>query len=344
VINFRSLNPVRIGLVGVLVVAAVLVAALNTDNFLNLTGRGHSALFGEAGGLKSGDPVKVGGLVIGRVTAVELDGPDVRVDFSVDDDGVDLGDDTRAVVGVATILGEKYLKLTPQGGGELPTDTPIPRGRTVAPYDLPDALTQLTNTSQQLDLRQLSAALDSVSSTLDGTAPQLRSAVDGVGRLSQTISSRDQALQDLFGRAQGVTGVLAERSDQLKLLIGDGNLLLGELQARQRTISELLVNASALSQQLNGLVADNREQLRPTLDKLNSALDVLKANQDNIAKILSGLGSYATGLGESVSSGPFFQAYVQNLIPGNLIPLADYLPQLPTPAGAPASDTQGGGR
>jgi phospholipid/cholesterol/gamma-HCH transport system substrate-binding protein len=38
-----------------------------------------------------------------------------------------------------------------------------------------------------------------------------------------------------------------------------------------------------------------------------------------VQKALVGLNRYALGLGESVSSGPFFKAYVANLVPGQFI-------------------------
>lgn len=330
-IRFRAKNPFVIGGVGLVAVIVVLGLALNTDRLIGLTGSGHSALFAEAGGLKSGDPVVVGGYQIGRVTAVELDGPDVRVDFGVTDGGVRLGADTTASIGVQTILGQKALKLTPAGAGELSEDAPIPRSRTLAPYDLPDALETLTDKSEAIDTPKLAEALDTISSTLDGKAPQLRAAMDGVNRLSRTLKSRDEELRSLLSHANGVSGVLAERAQQLRLLIGDGNLLLGELESRRQAIGELLRNASALSQQLQGLVRDNEQQIGPTLDRLNSVIGVLKQNEDNITKVLEGAGTYATGLGEAVSNGPFFNAYVQNLVPGNLVPLSDHLPKLAPP-------------
>ena len=331
-IRFREKNPVLIGAVGLVVLAVVLGAALSSDRLIGLAGSGHSALFGEAGGIKGGDPVKVGGFEIGRVTAVELDGPDVRLDFRVTDGEVNLGTETTAAIGVDTILGQKYLKLTPAGPGSLSDIAEIPRARTVAPYDLPEVLDTLTDTSAQIDTPRLAEALDTISSTLDGRAPQLRAALDGVNRLSRTVSSRDEELRLLLERASGVSGVLAQRAQQMRLLIGDGNLLLGELESRRQAIGELLRNASALSDQLRGLVRDNETEIGPTLDRLNSVIGVLKDNQANIEQTLRGAGLYATGLGEALSNGPFFNAYLQNLVPGNLIPLSDFLPETAAPA------------
>ncbi len=76
---------------------------------------------------------------------------------------------------------------------------------------------------------------------------------------------------------------------------------------------------SALSKQLSGFVADNRAQLRPALDKLNGVLTIVDNRKERIQKSIKLLNSYAISLGESVSSGPFFQAYVPNLLPGQFV-------------------------
>lgn len=338
--KFSERDPVRIGVVGVLIVALVLGLALNVGALQGLLGgSSHRAVFSEAGGLKAGDEVRVGGMAVGRVDSVELAGPGVLVGFTVSDDAVSLGRETSAAISVATILGEKFLELTPRGEGSL--DGPIPLARTEAPYDLPEVLSTLTDKAGEIDVDRVATALDTVSATLERSTPELRAAVEGVSRLSATIESRDEALTRLLERAESVSGVLAERSQQLRLLVADGNLLLRELQRRRDTIRQLLVNVSALSEQLTALVADNREQLAPTLQRLNSVLALLQRNEQDLSKTISGLARYPTVLGEAVSHGPFFTAYIPNLVPpGNLVPLSDFLPQLAPP---PAADQPKGG-
>ena len=76
---------------------------------------------------------------------------------------------------------------------------------------------------------------------------------------------------------------------------------------------------SALSKQLTGFVADNRAQLRPALDKLNGVLTIVDNRKERMQKSIKLLNSYAMSLGESVSSGPFFKAYVPNLLPGQFV-------------------------
>ena len=54
-------------------------------------------------------------------------------------------------------------------------------------------------------------------------------------------------------------------------------------------------------------------------ESVDAVLDVLTRNRENIALAIARLGPYATELGEAVTSGPFFNSYIQNLLPTELI-------------------------
>ncbi|WP_246271402.1 MCE family protein [Amycolatopsis acididurans] len=333
------MNPVRVGVISIAVVAAAVVFLFNITAFPQLTGATeYKADFANAGGLQTGDAVQIGGVQVGKVRDIELSGDKVVVTFDITESGTQFGQDSTLAIKTETLLGRKYLAITPQGRGTADADTEIPITRTQVPYDLTTQLGNLTTTTGEINVNSLSQALDSVSSALAGSPPEMRQALQGLGRLSQTISSRDQQIQQLLGRAEGVTAVLADRNKQLTQLFVDGNSLLSELVQRKQAIHDLLVNVSAMATQLSGLVHDNEAQLGPALTHLNSVLDMLRRNEGNIATALNQLGPYATRLGEAISSGPFWDAYIQNLLPGNLIPL----PKLP--GSAAAAGTSGGNR
>jgi phospholipid/cholesterol/gamma-HCH transport system substrate-binding protein len=235
------------------------------------------------------------------------------VDFTVDD-GVALGDRTEAAIKTETVLGAKMLELTPRGGGEL-TGT-IPLERTKSPYDLPSALGDLTTTVSGLDTTQLSSALTTLAQTFQDTPPELKLALDGVARFSDTLNNRDAQLRNLLANANKVTGVLAKRSDQIARLVMNANALLYELLTQRASVDALMNNLTAASQQLSGLVQDNRTTLRPALDKLNGVLGILDNRKQELQKTLGLLRRYAMSFGEVLGSGPFFKASVVNLIPG----------------------------
>jgi phospholipid/cholesterol/gamma-HCH transport system substrate-binding protein len=307
-------NRFTVGIVGVLVLVALLVAVFSYDKIPFIKGTSdYSAYFAEAGGIKTGSDVRVSGLGVGRVSDIRLQGTKVLVDFTVRD-GVELGDRTEAAIKTETVLGTKYLELTPRGDGSL--SGPIPLERTTSPYDLTDALGDLTTTISGLDTTQLSSALTTLADTFSDTPPDLKLALEGVARFSDTLNARDAKLRDLLSNANKVTAVLAKRSDQIAQLVANANALLVELLAQRNSVDALMGNLSAVSAQISGLVNDNRTQLKPAVDKLNGVLGILDNRKQELQRTLYLLRRYAMSFGEVLGSGPFFKASLVNLAPG----------------------------
>lgn len=316
---FRERNPLPLGLNVIAWLVALILLVLNFTAVLGLFGRHYEAVIPEAAGLKAGDPVRVSGLHVGRIDGVELADKGVLVEFTVTETGVELGDETTASVSIDTVLGDKALELVSFGDGTLAEGAVIPVERTTVPYDVTEALTDLETETSRIDVEQVAQALSQVSTTLEGATPEVRDALRGVSRISATINSRDEALRQLLDRADQFSAILADRSDDMTEIVRQGNVLFAELVERRQDISALLSNLTSMSQQLSGFVADNRRTLGPAVDALNSVIATLQDNKDNISQTLSGMAIYATGLGEVVSSGQFFTAYLQNLLPGNML-------------------------
>jgi len=338
--RFSEMSQFRVGVVGAVILAVLLTCAVNVGRIKSAVfGDSYAAAFAEAGGLHPDDDVMVSGYRVGSVSSVDFEGDHVRVEFTVE--GLTLGEQTTASIKTSSALGTKYLALDPAGPGELSDE--IPLQRTTSPYDVTQALADLTTTTGEIDTQQLARSFQTLSDTFAGTPPDLRGALDGVNRLSQAVASRDSALRDVLAKAGGVSGVLSQRSVEVTRLMTDGSALLRELQNRRDTIHQLLTRISTASDQLTGLVKDNAATLRPALDQLRSALAVLNKNAGNIDQAVQLLGSFGRSLGEAVGGGPFFYAYLADLAPTNIVPL---LPSLfgvgqPPGYGQPAPEQPG---
>ncbi|WP_109524157.1 MULTISPECIES: MCE family protein [Nocardia] len=318
-LQYRGEHLFRHGLVGVVLVVCVILVGLQSQQFITwATTVRYEAVFTEAGGLAVGDDVIVSGVKVGRVTKVSLDNGDARVVFAVDED-IRLGDRTSAQIKTGSLLGKRILTLRSEGENPLRPLQVIPATRTSSPYSLTDAVGDLTTNVSEMDTESLNRSLDMLSSTLDRIAPQVGPAFDGLTALSKSVNSRNDSVRELLSSTSEVTGILAQRGQQLNSLLLNANSLLEVLAARRQAIVELLANTAAVSRQLTGLVADNEAELAPTLDRLNSVVAMLERNRDNIAAALPGLAKVALTQGEAVSGGPFYNAYVANLIPGSLI-------------------------
>ncbi|MGP4019604.1 MCE family protein [Saccharopolyspora sp. 5N708] len=308
----RQRNQAVVGVVAVVLITCVTLGAFFAEDLPVIgSGQTYQAYFTESAGLAAGNDVQIAGVKSGEVTDVALDGNRVLVTFRVD--GVAVGERSRANIEIKTLLGEKYLALQPDGAAEL-TD-PIPIERTTAPFDIPDALDQLTRTTDQIDTRQLADSFRVLSDTFRGAPQHLGQAVDGLSQLSQTIASRDQQLAALLQNTSGVSEIVANRDEQVRRLISDGNLLLTELQHRRAAISALLTGTQRLSDELRGLVADNQQQLQPTLDQLNQLTEMLRRNQDDLARTVAAMAPYVRGFNNTVGNGRWFDGYLCGLFP-----------------------------
>ncbi|ORA60494.1 mammalian cell entry protein [Mycolicibacterium elephantis] len=315
--TFSERNVIVIGAIGVLLTAAIVAGALNYNKLPFVSsGKSYSAYFDEAGGLTTGAPVRVSGAPAGQVQSITLDGQWVLVTFTVAD-GIRLGDRTEAAVKTTSVLGNKVLDLTSRGAGTLAGTIPVER--TTSPYQLPDAIGDLTTTISGLDTGQLSASLAVLSQTLQDTPDDLRFAVAGIARFSETLNQRDAQLRDLLANAAKATTVLGERSNDIVRLISDTNAVLAQLRTQSAALDEISTSISAVSRQLAGFIAENKTTLKPALEKLNGVLAILDNRKAQIQESIKGLAAYAMQFGETIAAGPFFNAYLANLVPGQFI-------------------------
>jgi phospholipid/cholesterol/gamma-HCH transport system substrate-binding protein len=75
------------------------------------------AQFNTASGLKAGSSVEIAGVEVGRIRAITLKDDRAAVVLAVDDK-VKLYTDTIASIKTRGIIGEKFLALSPGGGGD----------------------------------------------------------------------------------------------------------------------------------------------------------------------------------------------------------------------------------
>ncbi|WP_310963718.1 MCE family protein [Nocardioides terrisoli] len=302
----------RMGAIALLVLALAMAASFNLQKFPGFRGTGFHAELTDASGLHVGNIVEIAGIRVGRVNALHVEGTKVVVDFDVHH--AELGDRTTASVQVLNLLGEKYLQLVPKGSGTLSGGSTIPLDRTSAGYDIVGTLGELTHTTEKINKPQLSKALSTLATTIDAAAPQVRSSFTGLSRLSRTIASRDGDISALLTHAQHVTHLIDQRKGDLVTLMKQGDLVFRELIRRRAAIHSLLVNARTLAVQLRGLAADNQKQIGPALDELHRALTFLNQRKQELSDTIKNYGPYASILINIIGTGPWFDAYVPNLV------------------------------
>jgi len=107
-----------VGIFVALGIAALLMLSLKVANN-GITGSGESydlfAKFDNIGGLKVRSPIKVGGVVVGRVSDISLDGEDYMpiVTMEIYQEYNQFSEATSVAILTAGLLGEQYIGLQP---------------------------------------------------------------------------------------------------------------------------------------------------------------------------------------------------------------------------------------
>ncbi len=287
-----------------IVVVAVLVGAMLLVKAAGVGYRHYTAQFLQAAALQAGNPITIAGIQVGEVTRMKLVGDRVEAGLSVRDD-VALGKDSKAIIKVTTILGSRYLALQPAGPGALHDDT-FDLSHTEVPYDLQEALADVTNTYEQVDTDRFAESLAVLGKQLQSLPPVVPAAVQNIQRLSSIIADRRDQLGSLLKTTKSVSNTLERQHANIANLIRQGQSLVGEFVMRRASFESMLQALTSFVQTLSGIVIDDRPQLEKLLTNLRELSDMLGQHDDLLRNTLQsgpvalrGLAN-ATGTGNAV--------------------------------------------
>ncbi|WP_235736168.1 MCE family protein [Nocardioides alcanivorans] len=303
----------RYGAISLVVALLVIAATFNLQKFPGLAGADYKAQFQDASGLRKGNMVQVAGMRVGKVNDMSVEDGLVVVDFEVDGD-VEFGTESRAEVKVLNLLGEKYLELVPAGPGQMKENATIPVERTNSAYDIVNVLGDLSDTTERIETDRLSQALSTIGDVVEVSGPELEGALDGITRLSETVSSRDAELKTLLASSKDLTQLLDERKVDLMEIMQAGQAVFRELSNRKESVHRLLVSAKTMAKELKGVAEDNQAEIGPAMKELDQVLTLLNNKDKQLRRTLRAYGPYADILGDVIGTGPWFDAYVVNLL------------------------------
>lgn len=272
-----------LGVIAVAVVV-VLVGALLLVRVADFGYRHYTARFLQAAALQPGQPITVAGIPVGEVTSMELAGDHVEAGLKVRDDIV-FGEHSRASIKVTTILGSRYLALYPDGPGTLPDNT-FELSNTEVPYDLQEALADVTTTYEQVDSDQFAETLSILGRQLETLPPVVPQALDNTHTLSTIIAQRRDQLGELLKTTELVSSTLRRQQSTIGSLMNQGNSLLGEFVARRATFHAMMDALTNLVQTLSDVVIEDRPQLEELLANLRELATLLGKNDGMVRSIL----------------------------------------------------------
>lgn len=284
--------PVR-ALVIVLVVLVVCAAAVLVAERLT-SDRTVVAEFAQSVGVFPGDDVRILGVKVGSITAVEPSGDKVRVTMSYDRDQRLAADATAAVV-TPTLVSIRYVQLGPQlveQGPELPDDAVIPRSRTAAPFEWDEIKDQVNELATNLGPQApgqpgvLARAVGGAARNLDGQGEAVNRSVTS---LSEAFATLSEGRGDLFATVRNLqtfSTALSENDAQVRQFNDQLASASGVLADNGAQLDTLLRTIDRTAPVIERFVADNRGRLDADVRALSDVTTNLAQNRQALADVL----------------------------------------------------------
>lgn len=249
--------------------------------------------FARAVGLFPGSDVRVLGVRVGKVTAVEPRGEVVRVTFEVDD-GVKVPANAQAAVVAPSLVSDRYVQLLPAytSGAVMEDGAKIPRERTAVPVELDRISQSLDDLMVALGPEgankegALTRVLDTGARNLKGNGQNLHDMNRG---LSQAVQTFAEGRGDLFATVKNLetfTGMLATNDAQVRRLNKDLSLVSDQLDGERDDLEAALKNLAVALNEISSFVKDNRAVLTEDIDQLTGLTTAVAAKRDALATTL----------------------------------------------------------
>lgn len=311
-----SYNKIWLGFISLSVVGAIL-GGMALIQSLDLGRRPYHAEFAQSAQLRPGDRVSVAGVPVGTVDKLTLAGDRVLVDFKVDNK-IRLGRDTRAAIKLTTMLGSRYLELSPAGPDGL-ADATIGLQNTAVPYNLQQTLADATTTFDQVDADRVAQSLTTLSHSLDGVPEALPQALHNLRSLSAVITTRRDQLHTLLASTDTLTATIHAQKANLGSLVLQGRDLIGELTSRRAALQQLFASATALVNTLNKTLG-SQPGLNELVASVRNLANLISSHDGQFRSVLQALPipmrniANATGSGTAVDvtlpAGPLVDSWM----------------------------------
>lgn len=244
----------------------------------------YTAVFDDVSSLKNGDSVRVAGVRVGTVNAVDLQ-PDntVRVGFAADRDIV-LTAGTKAAVRYLNLVGDRYLELLDSPGSATiqPPGSVIPADRTEPALDLDLLLGGLKPVVQGLNPQAVNALTTSLIQILQGQEGNVESLFAKTSAFSNALADNSQTVQQLIDNLNSVLATISKDGEKFSGTVDRLEKLVTGLAQDRNPIGEAITALDAGTASLTDLLNEARAPLAGTVDELARLTPLLDEDKERL--------------------------------------------------------------
>jgi phospholipid/cholesterol/gamma-HCH transport system substrate-binding protein len=278
---------------------AVVLAALLVTSGTYLTSR-HlfgpktiTAIFTTTTSIYPGDDVRVAGVKVGTITAIQPDGPQAKMVMSVDHD-VTVPGDARAVIVAQNLISARYVQLAPvyQSGPTMADGALIPLERTAVPVEWDEVKDQLnrlaTDLGPQTNVSGTSIArfLDSTADALAGNGVKFRQTLAQLSGLSRLIANGSGDIVDIVKNLQTFVTVLRDSNAQAVQFQDRLASLSSVLNGGRSDLDSALTDLAAAVGDVRRFVSESRDQTSEQVQRLTNVTQNLVDHRMDLEQVL----------------------------------------------------------
>ena len=279
--------------VGIFVLLGIVVLTFFTfrvSKMGGIGGKGYNLIvsFETAAGLDPKANVKMAGVPVGKVEAIELEGTRARLVLRIRE-GVQIPIDSVVSIQTQGFLGEKYVEIFP---GEDTSRNLPPGGRvtnTIPSANLDEILRKVSTIAG--DLKSFTNTLSETLGTEEGKKA-LSDIVQNIRETSEVlrtvVAGNEERLNRILANVDTLSADMQEISSANK---EDLRVMIANLRSFSETLKNeapgLARNLQEMSEQVSGVVGENRENIRESIANIKDASAKLDNTLDSAGKVLA---------------------------------------------------------
>ncbi|CAM4346943.1 virulence factor Mce family protein [Mycobacterium basiliense] len=251
------------------------------------------AYFDNSNGVFAGDDVRIRGVPVGKILAVEPQPLRSKISLWFDRKYQVPADAKAAILSPQLVTG-RAIQLTPPyvGGPVMADGAVIPQDRTAVPVEWDDLrvqlqrLTELLKPTQPGGVSTLGALINTAADNLRGQGSTIR---DTIIKLSQAVSALGDHSTDIFSTLKNLSTLVTALHDSADLLeqLNQNLAAVSSLLADNPTkIGQAAEDLNAVVGDVGSFAAENREAVGTASDRLTAITQALVHSLDDIKQTL----------------------------------------------------------
>jgi phospholipid/cholesterol/gamma-HCH transport system substrate-binding protein len=290
---FRTRRERVIVGIGAAVVAVALVAGGVLVYQATHQGKQVTAFFPEAIGVYPGSTVRVLGVPVGTVDAVQPQGSEVRVTMTLDY-GIAVPAGAEAVVVAPSVVSDRYVQLSPAytSGPQIADGAVIPPSRTAVPAEIDQIYSSLDKLATALGPAganrhgALSDLVKTGAANLAGDGTYLHDMITEFSGLSSTLGGSAGNLYTTIANLQAFTTMLKNNDGQVRLAEQQLSQVSAFLASDRQDLAAALNELATALGQVKGFIASNRGLIQSNVGKLALITSILAQERASLAEAL----------------------------------------------------------